>query len=324
MGQQEIHSTISNQLTKTIKLTKLDLMDEKRYKTIQKTLAAILGLNLLVAIFKIIIGTLTQSSAILADGFHSISDGSGNVIGLVAMKFASKPEDEDHPYGHQKIEMLGSFIIVIILTFLGFEIIMNAIDKFIHPVDLSFTALSFGIMIFTFIVNIIVYKSEYAIGVKTNATILKVDSMHTKNDLVVTLGVMASMLLVQVGFPIWIDPLLSLFIAFYIFKAAWEMFREISPVLLDEQVISNEDIQRLRDNFQQIKEIHKVRSRGTNDSLLVDMHVVIDPQTTVLVAHDLSHKIEAFIDSQYPDKKVSVICHIEPFDEVFDQNRKKK
>ncbi len=220
--------------------------------------------------------------------------------------------------------MLGSFIIVIILTFLGFEIIMNAIDKFFHPVDLSFDQLSFGVMIFTFIVNVAVYKSEFAIGVKTNATILKVDSMHTKNDLVVTLGVMASMVLVQFGFPIWIDPLLSLFIAFYIFKAAWEMFKEVSPVLLDEQVLTHDDLVLLRENFKEIKEIHKLRSRGTSDSLMVDMHVVIDPQTSVLLAHDLSHKIEDFIAKQYVDKNVSVICHIEPFDENYAQARKRK
>ena len=299
-------------------------MNKQRYRTIQKTLAVILGLNLLVAIFKIIIGTITNSSAILADGFHSISDGSGNVIGLVAMKFASKPEDEDHPYGHQKIEMLGSFIIVIILTFLGFEIIMNALDKFLHPVDLSFNTLSFSIMIFTFIVNVVVYKSEYAIGVKTNATILKVDSMHTKNDLVVTLGVMTSMVLVQLGFPIWIDPLLSLFIAHYIFKAAWEMFKEVSPVLLDEQVITSDDIDEICLYFNQIKEIHKLRSRGTSEYIEVDMHVVIDPKTTVLDAHTLSHNIEDFIAKRYPDKLVKVVCHMEPFDENFAKRRKKK
>lgn len=299
------------------------LMDIKRYQTIQKTLAAILGLNLLVAIFKIIIGSLSNSSAILADGFHSISDGSGNVIGLVAMKFASKPEDEDHPYGHQKIEMLGSFIIVIILIFLGFEIIMNAIEKLLHPVDIVFTPLSFGVMIFTFLVNVVVYKSEYNIGVKTNATILKVDALHTKNDLFVTIGVLGSMVFVQFGFPIWIDALFSLVIALNIFKAAYEMFMEVSPILLDEQVLTRDDVENLCQNFSQIKEIHKVRSRGTTDRLEVDMHVVIDPNTTVLVAHDLSHNIEDFIANQYPDKNVKVVCHLEPYDEHFNKNRKK-
>lgn len=299
-------------------------MNEQRYSTIQKTLAAILGLNLMVAIFKIIIGLISSSSAILADGFHSISDGSGNVIGLVAMKFASKPEDEDHPYGHAKIEMLGSFIIVIILTFLGFEIIMNAITKFIHPTDIVFTPLSFAVMIFTFIVNIVVYKGEYKVGVKTNSTILKVDAMHTKNDLFVTLGVMASMTLVYFGFPLWIDPLISLVVAFYIFKAAWEMFKEVSPVLLDEQVLSHEDVKDICNHFDEIKEIHKVRSRGTTESLMVDMHVVIAPETTVLVAHTLSHEIEDYVAHKYEEKKVSVICHLEPFDANFDKNRKKK
>jgi superfamily II DNA or RNA helicase len=91
-------------------------------------------------------------------------------------------------------------------------------------------------MIFTFIVNIVVYKGEYKVGVKTNSTILKVDAMHTKNDLFVTLGVMASMTLVYFGFPLWIDPLISLVVAFYIFKAVWEMFKEVSPVLLDEKI----------------------------------------------------------------------------------------
>ena len=130
------------------------------------------------------------------------------------------------------------------------------------------------------------------------------------------------MLLISFGFPLWIDPLISLFVAFNIFKAAWEMFQEISPVLLDQQVLTQNDMDALYQNFSEIKGINKMRSRGTSESLMVDMHVVLDPQTTVILGHQLSHNIQDFIAKRYRDKHVSVICHLEPFDEAYLKNKR--
>ena len=90
-------------------------MEKSDFKKVQQILFIILLVNLLVAALKIIIGSIIKSASMTADGFHSISDASSNVIGLISIHFASKPEDEGHPYGHNKYETLAGLLISIML-----------------------------------------------------------------------------------------------------------------------------------------------------------------------------------------------------------------
>ena len=93
-------------------------MEEKNFHKIRQVLFLILLANLLVAALKIIIGSIIKSASMTADGFHSLSDGSSNIIGLIGIHFAAKPEDEDHPYGHHKYETLAGLFIAVILFLL--------------------------------------------------------------------------------------------------------------------------------------------------------------------------------------------------------------
>jgi cation diffusion facilitator family transporter len=279
---------------------------------VQITLIRILFINLLVAIVKIVIGFLTRSSAILADGFHSTSDASGNIIGLITTHYAQKPVDDNHPYGHAKIEMLGSLVIVLLLVFLGFEIISSSIDRFLnpYPIKLNFEALM--ILLTTILINIFVFTYEYHKGVHLNSTILKVDAMHTKTDVFISSMVLLSSIVLLLGFPYWIDTFVSILIALNIFYIAYQMFLEISPILLDEQVIKTQDITQLMNHFPQIVGIHKLRSRSIQSSILVDMHVVVDPNMRIESAHQLSHDMQDFLSNIYTNNDVSLVCHFEP------------
>jgi len=101
-------------------------MIKSNYSQVKFVLWLILFANFAVALAKIVVGLMIKSASVMADGFHSLTDGSSNIIGLIGIGLASKPVDEDHPYGHQKYETLTSLFIVGMLLFLGIQIVSNA------------------------------------------------------------------------------------------------------------------------------------------------------------------------------------------------------
>lgn len=286
---------------------------DKHYQSIKRVLWIILFANLAVAFTKIVLGISMNVTSVLADGFHSLTDGSSNIIGLIGINFAMKPVDEDHPYGHSKYEMIGSLVIVAMLGFLSFQILLEIYQKVLNPVNPSVDPLSIAIMLGTLIVNLFVTVYEKKVGTEINSTILVSDAMHTRSDVFVTIGVITSMTLIYFGFPIWIDAFVSLIVVFFILKAAYDIFKDSSDILLDAKVVDEHEILVILKTLPEIKGIHHIRSRGTLQNLFIDMHVLTDDFLSVKEAHALSHVIEAVIQHHFSASIVQVITHIEPF-----------
>ncbi len=286
---------------------------DKHYQSIKRVLWIILFANLAVAFTKIVLGISMNATSVLADGFHSLTDGSSNIIGLIGINFAMKPVDEDHPYGHSKYEMIGSLVIVAMLGFLSFQILLEIYQKVLNPVNPSVDPLSIAIMLGTLIVNLFVTVYEKKVGTEINSTILVSDAMHTRSDVFVTIGVITSMTLIYFGFPIWIDAFVSLIVVFFILKAAYDIFKDSSDILLDAKVVDEHEILVILKTLPEIKGIHHIRSRGTLQNLFIDMHVLTDDFLSVKEAHALSHVIEAVIQHHFSASIVQVITHIEPF-----------
>lgn len=281
-------------------------------KEVKKVLWIILFANIAVAVMKIILGIVIQSGAVLADGFHSLTDGSSNVVGLVGMTMASQPVDKEHPYGHAKFETMSSLVIVGALAMLAFEVTTSAISRFSNPVVPQIDTWTFVVMLATLVINLVVTTMEARAGKRLQSSILIADAKHTLSDVFVTIGVILSLGLLKLGFPVWIDPLVSLGVAVMIIKAAIEIFMEASKVLLDAQTVEASVIEKHLKDIPEVKAIHNVRSRGTATQQFLDLHVLADPDMTLTQAHDLAHRIEAAIQAGMPETKVQVITHLEP------------
>jgi cation diffusion facilitator family transporter len=281
-------------------------------KSVKKVLWIILFANVLVAVMKIVLGAIIRSGAVMADGFHSLTDGSSNVVGLVGMTMASQPVDKEHPYGHAKFETMSSLVIVGALAMLAFEVTTSAINRFSNPVIPQIDTWTFVVMLTTLVINVIVTTLEGRAGKRLQSSILIADAKHTQSDVFVTIGVIMSLGLIKLGFPIWIDPLVSLGVAVMIIKAAVEIFMEASKVLLDAQSIDPSRIAAMLKGLPEVKAVHQVRARGTATQQFIDLHVLADPEMTLTQAHDLAHRIEAAIQTGMPETKVQVITHLEP------------
>jgi cation diffusion facilitator family transporter len=291
------------------------MMIDGKYKSINNVLWIILFLNFIVAAAKIVMGGIVNSGSMTADGFHSLTDGSSNVIGIIGIAAAAKPIDKDHPYGHKKYETLAGLFIVGMLVFLGFKIISDAATKFMNPVTPEISTAGFAVMFVTLCINIFVTRYEHRKGVELSSTILVSDAMHTKSDIYVTIGVIIALAAIKLGAPPVVDTIASVVVAGFILHAAYEIFESASGILVDKQAVEAEKIERIALAQEGVKGVHKIRSRGTNDDIYIDMHVKADPSMSLGDSHKLMHEIENAIRSEL-DCDVQVIIHIEPVDEI--------
>lgn len=277
--------------------------------------------NIAVAVAKIIMGTVISSASMTADGFHSITDGSSNIIGLIGIGIASKPIDDDHPYGHRKFETLTGLFIVGMLIFLGFKIISDSFTKLMHPAAPEVTVESLIVMIITLGINIFVSRYEYKKGIALNSSILISDSMHTKSDIYVTIGVIVTLISVKLGAPPIVDGLASFIVAGFILHAAYEIFKTSSSILVDSTAVETTRIKNIVLSLEGVKGVHKIRSRGVADDIHIDMHILADSKLNLEDSHRLTHKIEDILREEL-DNSVDVIVHIEPYlDDTLKKDR---
>lgn len=282
------------------------------YKKVNRVLLVILAANLLVALLKIFIGNIIKSSSMTADGFHSLTDGSSNIVGLIGIYFASKPVDEEHPYGHGKFEMLAGLFISMMLFFIGVNVVIKGIERFLNPIRPEITTVSLIILLTTLFINIFVSKYEYEMGKKLNSQILISDSMHTKSDIYVSFGVLITLICVRFGLPSVIDSIASFFIAGVIVHASYEIFIDNSGILLDKSAVDNHEIENIVLSFEQVKNTHYIRSRGCGNDLFVDMHIMTEPTMSIECSHELIHLIEDKIRNEL-NRNVQLTAHLEPF-----------
>jgi len=291
-------------------------VSKDNYKKVRQVLFIILLANFFVAALKIIIGSIVRSASMRADGFHSLSDGSPNIVGLIGIHFASKPEDEKHPYGHYKYETLAGLFISVMLLFAAGNIILDAIQRFKEPITPEVTVESLMVLIFTLIVNIVVYVTEYRKGKELNSQILISDSMHTRSDVYISLGVLATLIGVKIGIPPIIDPIASIVVAAFIIHTSYEIFKENSNILLDSAAVDSEAIRDIVMSFEDVKDAHKIRSRSSINYLNIDLHIVVDSKLDVEKAHKLVHDIEDAVKAKF-NKSIQVIAHIEPYKDEY-------
>jgi cation diffusion facilitator family transporter len=247
-----------------------------------------------------------------ADGFHSLTDGASNVIGLIGINFASKPVDDDHPYGHKKFETLAGLFIAGMLLFIGGKIIFSAITRFINPIVPNVTLESLITLLITLGVNIFVCTYENRQGKKLKSNILISDSLHTKSDIYVSIGVIITLICVKLGLPPIIDPIASLVVSGFILYAAYEIFKATSDVLVDKAVIDTNRVREICMEFDQVKGVHKIRSRGCENDIYIDMHLLTEPYMSIEQSHELIHTIEKRMQNEI-DENIQIITHIEPF-----------
>ena len=199
-------------------------MANNNFRQVRNILIYVLILNWLVSFIKIFYGWIIKSASMTADGFHSLSDGASNIVGLIGIWVASQPIDKKHPYGHKKYETFFAMAIGIILFLIAFQIVGTAWRRFHQPIIPTVTVLSFIIMSVTMIINLLVMRYEKARGKVLKSDVLIADAAHTQSDILVSASVIIALISVKIGFPI-IDVVAAVVIALLIGHAAYDILK---------------------------------------------------------------------------------------------------
>jgi len=281
-----------------------------KFIKIRRILILILALNWFVAFSKIFYGIITRCASMTADGFHSFGDGASNVLGLIGIWAASKPKDELHPYGHKKFETIATLGIAVILFIASFNIIKEAVFRLFHPVVPDVTTTSFILMAITICINIFVMRYEYRKGHQLKSDILVCDSMHTRSDIFASPIVIVTLVSIKFGF-YYLDTIISAIIAVLIAKSGIDIIKASSNVLCDANVLARARINEIVKNVPGVKSVHKIRTRGRQDDIHIDLHVIINAKMHIDEAHELSHNIESALKKDISGV-TDVATHMEP------------
>lgn len=277
---------------------------------VRKVLIYTLILNAVVAIAKVLYGLITNSVAMMSDGFHSVFDGTSNVIGLVGIWIASRPPDEKHPYGHKKYETLFTIIIAVMLFTTCFEILKKVYQSFHEDHKTDVTQISFLIMLITMGVNIFVMFYEKRKGKQLGSEFLIADAKHTKSDILVSLTVIISLVFTKMGYH-RADIIVGLIITFFIARIGYEILKSASDVLVDTVCLDTSAIEFVVNSIEGAKGCHDIRTRGSMNSIYLDLHVLVNKNMSIEDSHRIADSIEEKIKKEFPSV-VDIVVHIEP------------
>jgi cation diffusion facilitator family transporter len=283
-----------------------------RERTLRRVLLTVLCLNVAVALAKIAYGYLSGSLAMTSDGYHSLLDGASNVVALVGLAVAMRPPDPNHPYGHHRYETLTSLGIAGLMLLTLYGIVAGAWDRLQSGSTPEVTTASFVVMLLTLGVNLGVTTWERRAGRRLSSSLLLADARHTTSDVFVSLSVIASLVVVWLGFQ-QADALISLAIAGAIAWGAWSIVRDASRVLSDAIVGDVAQIEAAVRAVPGVRGTHNIRSRGADGRVWVDLHIQVDPAMRVDRAHDIASQVAERVEAEFGDPADATV-HIEPAD----------
>jgi len=282
---------------------------------VRRVLLAILALNLGVAAVKFAFGLYSHSVAVQADALHSTFDGLANLVGLASMALASAPPDEEHPYGHHRFELLGALGIAALIAATAAGIAWEALSRVGEPSQAHMEPAGLVLLALMAMISLGVSRYENRVARETESPILQADSLHTLTDFFGTLIVLAAGIGIWLDIT-WLDGIAALLIAALIAYAAWTIAKDGIAALLETAAVPRDAVEKAVLTVPGVYSCHKIRSRGTHGNVFVDLHIQVDPEESVRVAHDRSGAVKSAIKEALPEV-ADVLVHIEP-DEPHD------
>jgi cation diffusion facilitator family transporter len=276
--------------------------------------------NSTLVLLKLAVGIMIGSVSILSEAIHSSVDLLAAVIAFLAVRTSDKPADQDHPFGHGKVENISGVIEALLIFLAAGWIIFEAIEKLRNPVPLEYAGWGVAVMLVSAAVNILVSGRLFKVGKETDSVALQADAWHLRTDVYTSLGVMAGLGAIWLGGLVlpgtdlaWLDPVVAIGVALLILRAAYRLAIESARDLLDVSLPPDEeaDIRKHITAFAPtVRGFHRLRTRKSGSYRFVEFHVRVDAALSVDESHRISDMITCAIKQHYPGTTVTI--HIEP------------
>lgn len=290
-----------------------DHTEDQRVRGAYGTLASCVGIgvNLLLALAKFLVGVVTGSVAVTADAANNLSDAGGSIVSLVSVRMAQKPVDREHPYGHGRMEYIGALGVGVLILLMGVELLKSGVESILEPQPLSFGWVPFGILLVSIAAKGWLYAFYTRLGKAIDSATLLAAAKDSVSDVLATSAVAVSMLVGYCfGWPV--DGWMGTAVALVVLKAGYDVCRDTVDSLLGgtpDKALGQEIIKRLM-SYDQILGVHDLMMHDYGPGRCVaSVHAEVPADGNILELHEIIDRAEREIGEEL---NLPICIHMDP------------
>jgi len=270
-------------------------------------------LNLVLTVLQIVVGLLSKSQGLVADGIHSLSDLVSDFVVLFASHHSHKDPDADHPYGHQRFETAASLVLGVLLLVVGIGMGWSAFQKVQQPQAVQTVHIAaLWVAVGTLVAKELLFRYLLTVARRVKSSMLVANAWHARSDaassLVVAVGIAGNL----AGYPV-LDPIAAAVVGFLVARMGWQFgwsaLHDLTDRAVDEQEI--EAIRRTLEETPGVGGVHDLRTRSMGDMIIVDAHLEVDGTLTVEQGHAIA--VEARQRVMQRHRVLNLMTHVDPW-----------
>ena len=290
-------------------------MDDDFRKVVDKvSTVTILG-NLILSVFKLIVGIVARSHAMVSDAVHSASDVFSTFVVLIGIKLASKEADKEHPYGHERLECVAAILLAMVLFITGLGIGLDAL-KNIFSGNYNNLQVPGILALVAAVVSIVCKEAMYwytrHYAKKIDSSALLADAWHHRSDALSSVGALSGIGCARLGLPI-MDSIASLVIFGFIVKAAYDIFKDAIDKMVDHSCDeeTEKEIYECVMRNKEVRGIDSLHTRIFGNKIYVDIEIMVDGSYSLIKSHGIAEEVHADIEKNFPKIK-HIMVHVNP------------
>lgn len=280
-----------------------------------KSLAVISGVFLAVTLIlvKLFAFIKSDSLAVFSSLVDSVTDLFASMVSFLAVYFSSKPASVNHRYGYGKTEALSALLQALFVGASGLFVIIDGIKRLINPIEITQIDTAIFIMIFSIVSTLFLVLFQTYVAKKTNSLAIKADRAHYVVDFLTNSAVIISLVCIHFFGFYFFDVIAALFISVYLLYNAYELAKESIDLITDRELSGDvrKNIEQIVIKTDGILGMHDFRSRSLGDIYYIEMHLEIDGNTPLSLAHELTDVVEKKIEQIYPNSQI--LIHQDPY-----------
>lgn len=254
---------------------------------------------------------MTGSVSMLASLVDSVMDSMASLINFFAIRYSLVPADEEHRFGHGKAEALAGLGQALFIAGSSVFLIHQSVLKLMNPTPIEASMVGIGVMVVSIVLTFGLLLIQRYVIRQTGSTAIEADSLHYVSDLAVNVGIIAVLAVSGMGW-LWLDGAVGLAIALFILRSAWHIASEASQLLLDREMPGDvrNRISAIVSSHPEALGFHDLRTRQSGRTCFIQLHLDMDQNLTLRLAHDLADRIQTAIENDFPG--ADVIIHLDP------------
>ena len=270
--------------------------------------------NIILVILKLYFGFIGRSQALIADGIHSLSDLFSDAVVLLGLNWGSKDADDNHPFGHGRIETVSALIVGLILVGVAVGIIYKSVQSLYEHEPMQPTIWTIMAAFVSIISKEALYRYTVFIGRKYKSLAVVANAWHHRTDAFSSIAVLIGITGAYLN-PNWVyaDALASLFVTYFIIKVGWELIwqalKEVVDTAPDEEVLQL--IRTISESIEGVQNAHDIKARYSGGRIFTEVHIVVDKNLSVFEGHTIAKNVEYTLIDEI-DELVKVIVHVDP------------